>query len=116
MTRFLDGPAAGKILMLKTAPGFLRAVVSCGKWDALDQPDDVPQLDETVCVYVLNAKPGHCHINARGKGGKRTGGFYAIAEYKLCPEQPDEQTGRDRAKFSAWCEARTHLVKAELLP
>lgn len=101
MTTFQDGPAKGQHLMLKRHAKFLRVVVADGKWDALDQPEDTPQPNETLYAYVVVGEIGMCHIN---RGGGR-GGFYAIANYRFVPIQPDQETMRDSSRWQAWCHA-----------
>lgn len=79
MTTFLDGPAEGQCLLLKSAPSVLTVVVnSRDKWDALDQPDDEVRPDELTFTYDRVGEPGFVHVN-RGRG---QGGFYALATYK----------------------------------
>lgn len=101
MTRFLDGPAEGQVLMLKRAPIYLRAVRSAdGKWDALDQLDDVPRSGETIAVYKLEGEPTMCHINrARSAGG---GGFFRGGAYRVVAEQPSDDQVRSTAAWRAW--------------
>lgn len=100
MTTFQDGPAKGQTLMLHRVVRFLRVVqnIHSGAWDALDQPEDAPDKREIVFAYEVVGEVGHCHIN---RGGGR-GGFYAIAEYKLCAKQPTESQMRDRAEWQEW--------------
>lgn len=110
MTSFIDGPAKGEHLSLKRAVKFLRAVVTAGgKWDALDQPTDEPREDEQCIAYRLHAYHGNCHIYAP-RGGS---GFYPIAEYTLCEEQPDQATMRDAVLWEAWCFSQQHKNKHE---
>lgn len=101
MTRFLDGPAAGEVLMLKRAPVFLRVVRnSAGAWDALDIPSDTPSADETIHVYRREGRPGWIHVNRSKKaGGHFTG---TTASYRLIDPQPHDLTLRDRAQWEAW--------------
>jgi hypothetical protein len=101
MTRFTDGPAQGQVLELRRAPVFLRVVRAGEKWDALDQLDDKPSDDETVCVYELVGEPGRMHINAtRRAGGCR---WVTIAEYKLLEgEQPADAILRDAGAWRSW--------------
>lgn len=102
MTSFKDGPAKGQRLMLKRAVTFLRVVELQGKWDALDQLTDEPEDNENVYAYKITGQPGHCHINM----GRGRGGFYPIAEYAMCPEQPPDSVMRSRKEWGEWCEAK----------
>ena len=102
MTKFQDGPAKGKTLMLKRAPLFLRVVEKGGEFDALDQLKDTPAPDEKLTAYVLTKKTGLVHINMGRKGG----GWYPMAEYKLASVQPYDATMRAADKWRAWCLAR----------
>lgn len=99
MTTFQDGPANGQNLMLHRAVRFLRVVHDGTKWDALDQPDDTPAANETLYAYEIVGEPAMCHIN---RGGGR-GGFYAIANYKLCNNQPEDSKMRSKTKWVDWC-------------
>lgn len=99
MTRFLDGPAAGKSLSLKRAPIYLRAVQDpAGKWDALDQLEDEPKKDERIVIYRLKAEPGWCHIYKRGPGS----GFYATGEYEVVEPQPGQEDVRETDRWRDW--------------
>ncbi len=106
MTKFLDGPAGGQTLLLQRAPVFLRVVRErdTGGWDALDKLEDHPRPSEDVFVYRRTANPGVCHLNF----GRCRGGFYAVAEYVLHSEQPDDVTLRDTPRWRAWTTAQLH--------
>jgi len=105
MTSFNDGPAVGKVLGLRRAPLFLRVVVDPkGEVDALDQLDDKPRPSETVTVYRLVENRGMVHVCSRSKG-KNTGGYFAMATYEVCPEQPDAETARSATGWPEWCHA-----------
>lgn len=100
----LDGPIAGRELLLHRAPRFLRIVVSPGGVvDALDQLDDVAKPRETIHVYRLASRVVSAHLNfgsiARGTG------FYQLADYRYVPEV-DGETVRDTAAWRAWCRAQ----------
>ena len=98
MTKFIDGPAQGVILMLKAAPHHLRVTRDTnGKWDALDNPADVPLVTETLYVYELVGEASAYHI--RKKGG---GGFFSMADYRLCASQPTDQEMRDSGRWWKW--------------
>jgi len=99
LTTFLDGPAEGKTLMLRSAVVFLRVTEVKGDFDALDQPDDTPDPNETLYAYQIAAHHGNCHIRSGTKGAS---GFYAIASYRLCPEQPTDEIMRDNVAWRQW--------------
>lgn len=94
---FIDGPAQGTRLSLRTAPHFLRVVIDAhGDVDALDQPEDELADDETVYVYVLQA-------GTWGQVFVRPGGRYEHGTYRYLPlEQAGELA--TRADWVAWCE------------
>ena len=102
MIRFLDGPAMGQTLMLKSAPEFLR--VTCAarelvpKWDALDQPNDTPQPYETITVYERIGDSHLVHVRMSGKGS----GFYRTGEYQLLRPEPPADVVRDNARWREW--------------
>jgi hypothetical protein len=105
---FLDGPAAEKKgLCIRRAPLFLRVVVKteAGKpvWDALDQLQDQPAIEEKVYAYRLVKAEGHVHVCRRPRGS----GYFVIATYRLVDDpQPTEEELRSSRKWQAWCEAR----------
>lgn len=94
MIRFLDGPAEGRSLFLRSAPDFLRVTYLPGRtagvgrhkklaeWDALDQPLDAPEPGETIYVYRRVTKVEAIHVNMRPHGS----GFYAVADYMQMPD------------------------------
>ncbi len=106
MTTFIDGPAKGQTLMLKRALMFLRVVNEGKKWDALDQPGDVPELSESLHAYQLTERPLMAHLNM----GRGRGGFYPLSSYKLVQVQPTDAVMRDQAKWRQWCEENKNLV------
>ncbi len=113
MTRFLDGPAAGQLLMLKRAPVFLRVVQDRGgKWDALDQLSDTPQPGETVTIYrKVFGSGGSAFVDGRDlKTGKRWGGLFQSGDYRVVAEQPAAEVTRDTAKWQEWCEAEVAKI------
>ncbi len=108
MVRFLDGPAAGVVLMLRRAPPYLRVTVNAaGEWDALDQLGDEAARGEAVTVYRRVGKAGRLHIDYT----RKQSAWYAVAEYRQAPEQPDDATGRDTAKWRAWATGRAKLER-----
>ena len=82
MTTFLDGPAQGQTLTLSRAPYFLRAVVSGGKWDALDGLEDKPADREMIFVYRLAGQPGMAMMDGTGPDGRRRGWVASMAKYR----------------------------------
>jgi hypothetical protein len=87
--------------MLHRAVKFLRVVQNkSGVWDALDQPEDTPAPEETVFAYQITEKPGMCHIRSGKRGAS---GFYAIATYRMCAEQPYDQVMRGMSLWQQWC-------------
>jgi hypothetical protein len=113
MTRLLDGPAAGQVLLLQRAPVFLRVVLdSAGKVDALDLVSDEPDDAETIFVYriVPNTRKA-AHINF-GRCGRT--GWYRGGDYRLTT-QPGDEVMRRRDAWQAWTRAelaRTAVVSA----
>lgn len=95
MTTFTDGPAAGISLMIRRLPTVLRVVRDPqGKWDALDQLTDLPDINEQICVYRLK--------KVVGKVCLRPGGCYPIGEYEYITDQPDDETARSIRKWRVW--------------
>lgn len=101
--QFIDGPAAGRFLRLRRAPLLLRVTQSReGEFDALDQPDDFANEDETLHVYVLTGAPQFVHIKACRKSQS---GWYATATYQLLKlEQPPQHVLRTNSLWRGWCE------------
>jgi hypothetical protein len=102
MTRFLDGPAAGVLLMLRRAPRFLRVVKGSEGWDALDQLADAPAAGETITAYRRVGTPGAVHLlMSRGRGRTRSA-WYRTAEYRAVDPQPPAEVLRETASWRAW--------------
>lgn len=101
MTKFLDGPAAGKTLMLKCAPMLLRVTEAGGNFDALDRHTDEPRFDEVLTLYRLKEQQGSCHVRYGGNK-KHISGFYPMATYELHPEQPADAIMRDPKLWAEW--------------
>lgn len=98
MITLRDGPAAGSFAV-RTAPMYLRAVVSDKGNDVLNLPADTPRPDETVYVYRRVTPVSHVHINMRSKGS----GFYAMAEYEHMP-MVNGESFRSRGAWTPWVE------------
>lgn len=111
MIQFHDGPAKGTTLWLSRAPLLLRVVVDQfdGKVDALDQPDDEPQLTELVHVYRRVRYDGAMFVCGRGSGS----GKYHHATYAHLPDVDGEQL-RDRDAWVTW--AKAHLEREAPAP
>lgn len=114
-TTFKDGPAAGSVLMLARAPMMLRVVVDeAGKVDALDQLGDTPKEGESLFVYIMRGAPGATGFwDGRGKDGRRTGGSFASAAYRLCSIQPSGDEARTREGWESWCESNREQLLTE---
>ena len=114
MTRFLDGPAQGETLMLRRAPILLRVTRDpMGNFDGLDQLEHTPEANETLFAYRRQGKPSICHIQKGGKSGRREGGWYEYAEYKLEPEQPSDAVMRDNAAWQKWAQSRAASMEVK---
>lgn len=113
MSRFIDGPAEGIDLQLRRAPLLLRAVKSpLGKWDALDQLDDVPRADERIYVYQADPETlVRWHQRCSGKN-RAASGFYEACEYRFLHDQPADDVLRDPAKWAAWMTERGQQIQA----
>ena len=105
MTKFQDGPAAGVVLGLRRSPLYLRAVQNRfgenAAWDALDRLADRPEPDERIVAYRRVKYDGHVHICRRPTGG----GYFAMAEYVVCDQQPTADVLRNTNKWQEWAQA-----------
>ncbi len=103
MTTFKDGPAAGKTLMIRRAPYYLRVTSHpIDGVDALDQIGDTAKDDEMLTAYRVIGTPGAVHLNTGRKPG---GGFYPVATYEMVAKQPMDAEMRTNAAWKTWCEA-----------
>lgn len=110
MARFLDGPAAGTELLLRSCPVMLRVTIAeeglpgIGevKVDALDQPDDELDFGERIEVY--RGVPGThsvAFLDSRRRGGVQ--GRYEFADYRHVPLGPDVLAElEDREAWVRW--------------
>lgn len=109
MTTFEGGPANGKSLLLKRSPILLRVVEDRkGKIDALDLIDDKPEPDETVTVYRIVKRLGASFVDGV-KNGKRWGGRFEVARYRINKLQPPIKIARDKEAWQKW--AKTQAEK-----
>lgn len=108
MTKFLNGPAAGKLLVLRFAPDFLRVTRrSDGEFDALDSPSDVAEDGETIFVYAKASQDSSGFLDYTDKRGRRQGVQFTGATYRYLEAQPEDAVARDNGKWEAWC--RSHI-------
>lgn len=98
MIRFVDGPAAGVTLMLRRAPLYLR-VTKGPHWDALDQLNDFPDPDEVLTAYRRVGTPGMVHIDFT----RKRSAWFAVATYRVVPDQPPDRVVRSTYLWRAWC-------------
>lgn len=105
MISILDGPCAGAILALRSAPHFLRVTrTPDGRVDALDQPNDRPNDDEALHVYVAVTDGPHGSVYICGRGKGAASGRFAIANYKHLPLDPVD-VPRYRGAWIDWVTA-----------
>lgn len=105
MTRFLDGPAKGKVLMLQRAPLYLRVTEKAWKFDALDLLEDTPEPGETLYVYEQIGEPGFCFID-----GAKVHGRFVTAEYRICTEQPAQSILADTKSWKDWTYSKFNKI------
>jgi len=110
MVRFLDGLAAGVVLLLHRAPPYLRVVRSVdGTWDALDQLDDMPAPDETIHVYRREGPASTVHVDyRRGRRGPSSA-WYALASYRVVATQPGDEVVRSTPAWRGWCQTQAKM-------
>ena len=103
--QFRDGPATAAFLEVVRAPKFLRVVRTlAGRWDALDQLEDLAREDEEIIVYRLLDTAGTMHVDrVDPRTRRRIGTWHRIATYELNQVQPDQATARDTERWRAWC-------------
>lgn len=112
MSKFLNGPAAGKSLLHKRAPVMLRVVQDAdGNFDVLDMPEDEPQPDEAIFVYIAvpnTFSSGHVTRTPRSKSF-----WFNSNDYVLFDPQPENGEARHRESWERWCDGLTddQLVK-----
>lgn len=102
MTRFIDGPAAGKVLSLSNAPLLLRVVIDeRGGVDALDVPTDEPRPNEKIHLYTRRGAVICGFIDGRDpKTGKRVGRRFVGGDYVHHPDFLSENVLRDSKAFA----------------
>lgn len=113
MISFLDGPAAGVVLVLNRLPLFIRVVekpdAPAGqKWDALDLLDDAPASGEVVHVYERVKEPRQIHIRFAPSKGRS--GWYWVAEYR---HHPASESDRDAVRETKIWQAYAVALAAE---
>jgi hypothetical protein len=107
--RFLDGPAAGQLLPLRTCPQFLRVVVDpIGKVDVLDQPEDFPRDNETIFAYRM-VENTFRRVWVRAQK-REASGAYDSGDYKLIVPQPSEPALLSRGLWVDWVK---NLLRSE---
>src|SRR4051812_767091 len=112
MVKFLDGPAAGQVLAIRSAPIVLRVVLGPrGKLDALDQDGDVAESNETIHVYRLASRVSAIFVRA----SKGMGGRWPMAEYRFFHEQPPDALARDNTSWRAWMVERRPAAEELLI-
>lgn len=114
MTRFLDGPAAGKTLTLRNSPELLRVTIDriTGEVDALDAREDSPKATEALHVYKLrNIEQLNAIVCTRGKGGSRS--FSKIANYVIYTVQPPQEVMQSPMDWGDWLRGEYEKLNAK---
>ena len=95
-------------------PLFLRVCVAAdGSVDALDQLDDEPRAEEQLHAYRREGEIGTVHIDRVNPQTRRREGIWLrMVNYRLCLEQPDDGTMRDKVRWQEWCQAAYEKEKA----
>jgi len=114
-TRFVDGPAKGRTMLLNRAPLMLRVVqAACGCVNALDKLDDKPQDDELVFLYIMVGPVGDwVFVSFSGRNGQCRGGQFRSATYRLLPGQPEPRHLREREAWNEWCHVHGNAMYQE---
>lgn len=109
MITFSDGPADGISLTLTRAPLYLRVVQSDKEvFDALDQLDDKPALDERVYAYKRTSEVTSVHTLSQDARGRRVGRWHVRAQYQFIPIQPTQEVLRDGTLWVGWTAMKHH--------
>lgn len=79
-----DGPCEGSCFTVSRCPKHVACVVAAdGKTDILNEPEDRPELGETMHWYRWDGQPAG-HVCVRGKGR----GCYSTIGLVHAPEEP----------------------------
>ncbi len=102
----LRHPLCRATLSIRRVPIYLRFVVrglaSCSRnWDALDQLEDGPTVEEQVIAAVLVDR-GSLHLD-RIVNGRKVEEWHQTASYAPLDPQPPEEVLRDNPQWQAWC-------------
>lgn len=104
---FIDGAAQGVALTLNRTPMMLRVVVnSKGGWDALDELNDTPLLDETIHVYYTIHTPSRVHVKAQTKKLSGWSLWLHYQEYR----NPGDQHLRTTEAWNAWVDTKLEFL------
>jgi hypothetical protein len=85
------------------------------EWDALDQIDDAPTVDEKLYAYQICGPIGTIFLDGKDKSGKRIGRSEIMATYRLVGNQPTDAEMRSTFGWKKWCkeEADRQGIKTE---
>lgn len=122
----LDVPHFRGRLELRRTPKYLRFTLrppfvvggepigASTRWDALDQPDDVPDEEEQIIAAVKVGK-STVHMDRR-VNGKRVGEWLEYHVYRPVEPQPSEEILRNYPRWAAWCEQQLAQERANAVP
>ena len=110
MTRFVNGPAAGKVMMLRRSPParFLRVTIRGVDFDALDMLDDEPREDEQLFAYRLTEYKGMAHLLM---SPRKNSGWFPMSVYEFVEDQPADAVMRDGDRWREWCMAQKLVAR-----
>ena len=100
MIELLDGPGRGQVFSVRLAPRLLRVVRGPrGRWDCLNEPDDVARDAETIHVYQRQIGTFmQFHVKCRKRSES---GFFQSGKYEFV--KVDAESLRDNRAWNVWC-------------
>lgn len=112
---FIDGPFKGTTLSPNRVPIMLRVAVETGGGTKILGADRELGNGDLVYAYIMDGKPSQGFWDGRDSEGKRVGGQFTKADYRLLRPQPPLSKMSCHPVWEQWCDSNKTLLMADYI-
>lgn len=110
---FIDGPLKGTTLSPNRVPIMLRVAVEMSGGTKLLGVDRGLENGDLVYAYIMDGKPSQGFWDGRDSNGKRVGGQFTKANYRLLRPQPPLSKMASHPVWEQWCDSNKAMLMAD---
>lgn len=110
---FIDGPFKGTTLSPDRCPIMVRVAVGDRGNVKLLGASREPEPRDSIYAYIMDGKPSQGFWDGRDSDGKRFGGTFTKANYRLLRPQPPASQMTSQAVWERWCDSNKESLMAD---